>query len=721
MNNLIHVEDLHDLWNLFFYDSSQAMIMVNAESLKIVRVNDALLEIVKKSESDLIGQSWKSLDQQINHDKYNGYIKEITINETVIFNIIHKSHSVDLNLKAQYQMGVLDGEIIYFGTINPEVVTGISLEVYQQLSTISNMSNKRKDIEGVLEQIRKSLKFSFMLFVEFHGNKLKNSASTGDIEKIKDINSNSKHLFLELLKSNEELLIDKSLNKLSDYIEILNQNNLQTFCVFPIHHQNKTYGAIIAGGHNKVDNWRMISVLINALTNQCKFNLFQKSIVEQREIEGQVDKLTGLLNRNAMTNKFAKIVENGISSDKYISLMIIDIDRLNYLNKNIGIEFTNELIVCIAQLIVKNVRSKGQVFRLSGDEFMVLFFPHENKKLAETLVADLISKLDKPILLSNGEDMLVNFNIGISIFPDDGQTASSMMKNADLAMYDAKLAGKNNYVVFKYSETGQALKQKTEMVENLKNAIKQGHITAFFQPKINAQTEDVIGFEALVRWIDPEIGLINPGHFIPLAEETGLINEIGEYVAKFSCEMLVQWQKKYGLALSCSINLSAVQLMDPKLPKKLEAIINSSGVHPHYIDFEITETISLDEVPNLVDTLNEIVELGCTLSIDDFGTGHSSLDYVKRIPAKYIKIDQSFVKNIGLNPEDEAILDATVNIAKRLNREIVAEGVETEEQREYLLDRECEYFQGFLFARPMPIKEVEILLTQRVKLMGSNQ
>jgi diguanylate cyclase (GGDEF)-like protein len=495
---------------------------------------------------------------------------------------------------------------------------------------------------------------------------------------------------------------------------------LQSFCQFPINYRNKIYGALIAGGEDIINDWDTISVLFNALSNHSRFELFQQSIVEQREIEGQIDNLTGLANRNAMSKKFASIIEEGIAADKYLSLMIIDIDQINYLNKNIGIELTNELIICFAQILVKNIRSKGEVYRLSGDEFMILFQPHLDKSLAESMVTDLIANLSKPILLSNGEDILINFNIGISIFPDDGQTASSMMKNADLAMYDAKLAGKNSYVVFKHSETGQALKQKTEMVDNLKNAILNNHITAFFQPKINAQTEDIIGFEALVRWIDPEIGLINPGHFIPLAEETGLINEIGEFVTKLACEKLVQWQKRFGLSLSCSINLSAIQLRDAKLHEKLEKIVNSSGVHPHFVDFEITETISLDNIPNLVQVLNQIVEIGCTLSIDDFGTGHSSLDYVKRIPAKYIKIDQSFVKNIGLNPEDEAILDATINIAKRLNRKLVAEGVETEEQREYLLDKDCDYFQGFLFSRPLPIDQVEALLQQRVTLMGSN-
>ncbi len=720
MSQINVADNPEDLCNLFFNDSIQAIIIVNAVTQNILHVNEALLDLTRKPEKDLIGKSWTELDKHRNHKNYSNYIKEITSNESVNFTVDYEHDNNNLTINANYHMGVLNGEIVYLGYLIPEKVQGVSTEIYENLKRIKNIVSISNDMENVIDGLKSLLGFSFVLFIEFHENKFKNPISTGNEELINTVFSNSEHLLLEMVKGNEEIKLDKSVNKMGDYIEILNINQLQSFCLYPIQYKNKIYGAVIAGGKNKIEKWRTTSVLFNALAIQSRFGLFQKSIVEQREIEGQFDKLTGLANRNAMAKKFATIVEHGISAEKYLSLMIIDIDKLNYLNKNLGIEFTNELIVSISQILVKSIRSKGEVYRLSGDEFMVLYHPHMNKGLAESMVADLISKLSKPILLSNGEDILVNFNIGISIFPDDGQTASSMMKNADLAMYDAKLAGKNNYVVFKHSETGQALKQKTEMVENLRNAIQKKHITAFFQPKINAITEDIIGFEALVRWVDPEIGLINPGHFIPLAEETGLINEIGEFVTQYACEMLVQWQKKYGLSLSCSINLSAVQLLDSKLAKKLEKIVNTSGIHPHFVDFEITETINLDDIPNLVNSLNEIVDIGCTLSIDDFGTGHSSLDYVKRIPAKYIKIDQSFVKNIGLNPEDEAILDATINIAKRLNRELVAEGVETEQQREYLLDRECEYFQGYLFSKPLPAEDIEALLKERVKLMGSS-
>ncbi len=709
-----------DLWNVYFNDSVQAKIIINADTKKIIKVNEQLISLLQLRESNILGQSWNFMDDKSNQQKYPNYVKEINTEDRTQFAIKYKFNKNIYYFNASYQMGVLDGEIVYIGVLAPENIQGVSSELYQNLININKIDISSVDFEHTLNSLRKFLKLDFLIFFEYRNNKLLRPILAGDKQLTRKFLERSLVTLTPIISSNLEIKVDRDKNKNIEFSNIIDTNSLQTFCNFPICHDSKTYGTILGGGNSPIDNWEVVTLTLNFLARHCLFGLFQKNIVEQREVDGLADQLTGLPNRSAMTNKFANLIEAGIDAETYISLMIVDIDKINYFNKNLGIELTNQIIKSVAQLMVNCIHSKGQVYRLSGDEFMILLRPHKEKKLVEYIAIELIEMLNKPLLLSNGEDIDVEFNIGASVFPDDGQTVSSMMKNADLAMYDAKLAGKNNHVIFKHSETGQALKQKIEMEENLKIAIKKKHIKVFFQPKINAVTEDVVGFEALVRWIDPDIGMINPGQFIPLAEETGLINQIGEYVTQRSCEMIGKWQKMYGLVLSCSINLSIVQLMDVNLSKKLEKIINTSGVHPHFIDFEITETMNLDDVPNLVESLNKIVSIGCTLSIDDFGTGHSSLDYVKRIPAKYIKIDQSFVKNIGLNPEDEAILDATISIAKRLDRQLIAEGVETELQREYLLDRECDYFQGFLFARPMPEHDIEKLLSKRVELMGTN-
>ena len=709
--------DATALWDVFFYDSAQAKLIINAKTQKISHLNNALVNLLQQNQQQLIGLPWYQLDANNNHANYNNYIKEITTNEKTSFIINNTANNTQQNLLAEYQMSVIDNEIIYLGVLSKESVDGVSSDVYSCLGKIFQTSVGDSQFNNILEDVRKYLGFDFLVFYECSKNQFEKSTIVGNDALAQDVIGNSFLEIQSILKDTDYLELDLN-NKASVHVNILDKNNLQCLCFYPIEHNNKYYGALLAGSKKPVKSWKTISILFKSLVNRCRFCLFQKSIIDEKEADGQMDNLTSLPNRNALTEKIDYLLQHELELNKYIALLIIDVKKLNYLNKSLGIELTDELILNLSVVIKKSIANTGAVYRLSGHEFVILLHPQFEKFLAETKAQELIEKMNRPILISNGEEVEVDYNIGVSIYPDDGQTVSSLLKNADLALYDAKLAGRNNFVTFKLNHTGRALTQKIELEENLKNAIKEGFIKVFFQPKINAQTEDIIGFEALVRWIDPVVGMVNPGQFIPIAEETGLICDIGEIVAARSCEMLLKWQDKYRLPLTCSVNLSAIQLIDTKLPSTLEKIINQSGIHPKYIDFEITETISLDVVPNLMDTLNEIVEIGCTLSIDDFGTGHSTLDYVKKIPAKYIKIDQSFVKNIGINPEDEAILDATINIAKRLKRRIIAEGVETEEQREYLLNRECEFFQGFLFSKPLSEDEVEELLAERVALMG---
>ncbi len=710
-------EYTQELLEMFFTDSIQPLLVVSAQSQKIILANEALIELLGIPDNLLIGKCWYELDSPESKDNYQDYVKQINSNEKVIFSLQFLNEKSTQLLSCEYHLGFLDGEMVYVGLLKAQEVTDFSNNLIEYIDEINQLSINANDIKAYFSDLKE--RFNLDLLVYYENDAIEDMVIVAATEVRNAVIDTGLEAFISISKSKKNCEINRISDINDQYFKLLNILKTEVLIVYPIHHNQKVMGSIVVGYDAKQYN-QIIKLVLSILTCRCQLYLYEKGIISQRNKEGQVDKLTNLPNRNSMTEKLSKIIETGIELNHYLSLMIIDFEKLNYYNRRYGIEITDEIIVNLSKVLVKVVGHHGQVYRLSGDEFLVLLKPHLEKEFAEQKAVEIFALLSKSILLSNGEEVDINCNIGISIFPDDGQTVASMMKNADMALYDAKLKGKNNYVIFKFSETGQALKQKIEMEENLRLAIDSGHIKVFYQPKIDAVTEDIIGFEALVRWIDPELGMINPGQFIPLAEETGLINDLGEYIAKHTCKKLIEWQRRFGLTLTCSINLSVVQLMDNQLPKKLENIINASGIHPHYIDFEITETISLDMVPNLVELLNQIVGIGCTLSIDDFGTGHSSLDYVKKIPAHYIKIDQSFVANIGLNPEDEAILDATINIAKRLNRKIIAEGVETEEQREYLLERECEYFQGFLFSRPLPEEDIEELLLQRIKLMGTS-
>jgi EAL domain-containing protein (putative c-di-GMP-specific phosphodiesterase class I) len=283
-------------------------------------------------------------------------------------------------------------------------------------------------------------------------------------------------------------------------------------------------------------------------------------------------------------------------------------------------------------------------------------------------------------------------------------------------MYAAKHLGRNNFHIYEVSpeyalEHGMALKTR------LRHAEGNGELRVVYQPQVDTASEDIVGMEALLRWEHPELGVISPAVFIPLAEETGLIVSIGEWVMRTACRQAQEWEQRYGLRLRLGVNLSAVQLMEPKLLDTVIRALRETGLDPSLLELEITESISIKEAPNLVENLHALHRLGCHIAIDDFGTGAASLDYLRKLPADRIKIDQSFVRNIGVDPDDEAIVRATIDMAHRLKRAVVAEGVEIEQHLEFLRAHQCDELQGYLFCRPLPPASFDKLLAERQRLL----
>jgi EAL domain-containing protein (putative c-di-GMP-specific phosphodiesterase class I) len=292
-----------------------------------------------------------------------------------------------------------------------------------------------------------------------------------------------------------------------------------------------------------------------------------------------------------------------------------------------------------------------------------------------------------------------------------------LLKHADEAMYAAKSLGRNNYQIFE-GRAEQSQQQNLALKSGLRHAEHKGELRVFYQPQVDAVTEDIVGMEALVRWEHPELGFIGPGFFIPLAEETGLIVSIGEWVLRTACRHAQEWERRFGLGLRLGVNLSAVQLMQPNLLEIVSSALDESGLDANLLEMEVTESISIKAAPNLVENLQGLHRLGCRIAIDDFGTGAASLDYLRKLPADRIKIDQSFVRNIGVDPDDEAIVRATIEMAHRLKRGVVAEGVELEQHMEFLRANHCDELQGFLFCRPLPQPVFEKLLQEREQLLA---
>jgi EAL domain-containing protein (putative c-di-GMP-specific phosphodiesterase class I) len=356
------------------------------------------------------------------------------------------------------------------------------------------------------------------------------------------------------------------------------------------------------------------------------------------------------------------------------------------------------------------------VARYAGDEFTVALRHVVKNEDVSRVAEKIVQLMETPLFLDDGTQLQVTVSVGLSFFPDDAHDAQTLLKHADEAMYVAKHRGRNNFHIYEVSpeyaqEHGMALRTR------LRHAEGNGELRVVYQPQVDTATEDIVGMEALLRWEHPELGVISPAVFIPLAEETGLIVSIGEWVMRTACKQAQEWEHRYGLRLRLGVNLSAVQLMEPKLLDTVVRALHDTGLDPSLLELEITESISIKEAPHLVENLHGLHRLGCHIAIDDFGTGAASLDYLRRLPADRIKIDQSFVRNIGVDPDDEAIVRATIDMAHRLKRAVVAEGVEIEQHLEFLRAHHCDELQGYLFCRPLPPISFDKLLAERQRLL----
>jgi len=318
--------------------------------------------------------------------------------------------------------------------------------------------------------------------------------------------------------------------------------------------------------------------------------------------------------------------------------------------------------------------------------------------------------------LDEQTELLITASMGVSFFPDDAHDAATLLKHADEAMYLAKDHGRNHFKIYEMSPE-YARQHGTVLRSRLRHAEGNGELRVVYQPQVNTVTEDIVGMEALLRWEHPELGMISPAVFIPLAEETGLIVSMGEWVLRTACSQARAWELSHGLRLRLGVNLSAVQLVEPGLVTMVASVLDETGMDPSLLELEITESISIKAAPNVVENLDALHALGCHIAIDDFGTGAASLDYLRRLPADRIKIDQSFVRNIGVDPDDESIVVATIDMAHRLKRAVVAEGVETEEHLEFLRAHDCDELQGYLFCRPQPPSSFDKMLAERQRLL----
>ncbi len=423
------------------------------------------------------------------------------------------------------------------------------------------------------------------------------------------------------------------------------------------------------------------------------------------------DVLTGLLNRLSLKGRLDQALAAARREGSKVALLFIDLDRFKVINDTLGHHIGDKLLIEVADRLRDSVRDSDVVARLGGDEFVIMLSGMEHSGSAAVIAEKLVRNIGDPYLIE-GYDLYTTPSIGVALFPTDGEDGETLMKNADAAMYHAKAAGRNNFQFFDARMNDAAL-ERLKIEHSLRQALARDEFCVHYQPILDIASGKVLGLEALVRWLHPEMGMVQPGSFIGIAEETGLIQPIGEWVFWTACRQLAEFNDAGLRGLKMSINISAMQLRNGNLPVLARGAIEAFNLEPASLIFEITESVAMHQPDETVRILDLLHDMGVGLAIDDFGTGYSSLSYLRMFPINHLKLDRSFVKEIGEDQDSAAICDATIGLAHSLGLKLVAEGVETEVQCDYLRSKGCDLVHGYLFSRPLPADLALAFMQQR--------
>ncbi|CAG7625772.1 hypothetical protein PAESOLCIP111_02761 [Paenibacillus solanacearum] len=426
------------------------------------------------------------------------------------------------------------------------------------------------------------------------------------------------------------------------------------------------------------------------------------------------DLLTNLPNRLMFDNKLKAQFEESQRNGSMMAIVFFDLDRFKVINDTLGHHVGDQLLQLLARKLQVYVAEKDIVARFGGDEFIILLTNLTHIDEASQFAAGIPDLFKEPFVIE-GHELFVTASIGISMYPHDGQEAETLLKNADIAMYRSKEKGGNAYHYYKPDMNKRSM-QRLNLEIHLRKALKRGEFDVYYQPLVDLSNGAVFGMESLVRWRHPEWGLVSPAEFIPLAEETGLIVPIGNWVLKQSCLQNKAWLQMGYSPLIVSVNISAIQFHQQNFVQIVTEALEESGLAPDQLCLEITENIAMNNLPYITETMQRLRALGVRISIDDFGTGYSSLSYLKRFRVHTLKIDQSFIRDITSDEDNAAIVTALIAMSHRLKIKSLAEGVETKEQLDFLITQGCDEIQGYVFSKPMPAPDFELLIKENKHL-----
>lgn len=508
--------------------------------------------------------------------------------------------------------------------------------------------------------------------------------------------------------------------RLVHWRESAQKYGFHSYAAFPL----KTEGCVIGAFHlyaGEVNFFDAAEInLLQELTDDLSYALDTR----EREIRHQQtqekidylayhDELTGLPNRAQFLQHIGHVLIDAVKQRRLMAVLCLDLDNFKQVNDMAGHEAGNTLLKLVAERLADGMRTQDRVARLSGDEFAIALTDLKDDNASALIAQKIMNRFAQPFHLHERE-IFINLSVGIALFPHDGNEPEGLLKNAEMAMYQARDQGGNSYQY--YSAQMSALADERMTLGNaLRHALERHELCLHYQPQIELVTGKLMGAEVLMRWQHPELGTIPPTRFIPIAEQTGLIEALGEWALRTACAQIQAWHKAGLTPLRVAVNLSARQFYQKNLLETITAILKSTELEPHWLDLELTESTIVQQVETTVKTLRELKAIGVCISIDDFGTGYSSLSYLKRFPVDILKIDRSFVTGIPSNSDDSALTATIIAMAHSLGIKVVAEGVETEQQAAFLRAHQCDIGQGYYFSKPLPVDEFALLLERETQ------
>ncbi|GFE62442.1 bifunctional diguanylate cyclase/phosphodiesterase [Geobacter sp. AOG2] len=425
------------------------------------------------------------------------------------------------------------------------------------------------------------------------------------------------------------------------------------------------------------------------------------------------DTLTSLPNRTLLHDRLRHAIAQAVRDRQMVGVLFLDLDRFKGINETLGHRAGDKLLKTIAKRLKACVRETDTLARIGGDEFAIVLMGVSSEEVVTAVTKKILGLISEPIFI-DGHEIYTTGSIGIALYPMDGEDGATLLKHADQAMYQAKERDGNNFQFFS-SEMNIKVLERMMLENSLRKALERGDLFLLYQPQVNTRTGTIIGLEALIRWNHPDLGVILPDKFIYLAEETGLIIPIGEWVLRTACFQAKSWQQQGFAPMRMAVNLSAKQFAQKNLDDIVAAILLESGLDPNWLELEITESTIMKNPDSNTRMLHRLKDMGISLAIDDFGTGYSSLSYLKHFPINRLKIDRMFVRDIAINPDDAAIVEIIISMAHTLKLSVTAEGVETRPLMEFLSSRNCAEMQGYLFSRPVRAEEITKILENGLK------